>query len=74
MMRLQLMIPENTLIRPEIFDRLLSAFGVTGLILFALPLMFGLMSSSCRCRSVPAAWRSPASITSPIGSTCSAAP
>ena len=44
MMRLQLMIPENTLIRPEIFDRLLSAFGVTGLILFALPLMFGLMS------------------------------
>ena len=44
MMRLQLMIPENTLIRPEIFDRLLSAYGVTGLILFALPLMIGLMS------------------------------
>jgi len=44
MMRLQLMIPENTLMRPEIFDRMLSAFGVTGLILFALPLMLGLMS------------------------------
>jgi cytochrome c oxidase subunit 1 len=44
MMRLQLMIPENTLIRPEIFDRLLSAFGVTSLILFALPLLIGLMS------------------------------
>jgi heme/copper-type cytochrome/quinol oxidase subunit 1 len=44
MMRLQLMIPENTLIRPEIFDRLLSAFGVTGLILFALPLILGLMA------------------------------
>ena len=44
MMRLQLMVPENTLIRPEIFDRLLSAFGVTSLILFALPLLIGLMS------------------------------
>ncbi|MCB0876228.1 MAG: cbb3-type cytochrome c oxidase subunit I [Solirubrobacterales bacterium] len=44
MMRLQLMIPENTLIRPEIFDRLLSAFGVTSVILFALPLLIGLMS------------------------------
>lgn len=44
MMRLQLMIPENTLIRPEIFDRLLSAFGVTSLFLFALPLLIGLMS------------------------------
>lgn len=44
MMRLQLMVPENTLIRPEIFDRLLSAFGVTALLLFALPLAIGLMS------------------------------
>ena len=44
MMRLQLMIPENTLIQPVIFDRLLSAFGVTSLILFAVPLMIGLMS------------------------------
>ncbi|HET6830956.1 MAG TPA: cbb3-type cytochrome c oxidase subunit I [Solirubrobacterales bacterium] len=44
MMRLQLTIPENTLIRPEIFDRLLSAFGATSLLLFALPLVIGLMS------------------------------
>jgi cytochrome c oxidase subunit 1 len=44
MMRLQLAIPENTLIRPEIFDRLLSAFGATSLLLFALPLAIGLMS------------------------------
>ncbi len=44
MMRLQLMVPENTLIRPEIFDRLLSAFGATALLLFALPLAIGLMS------------------------------
>jgi cytochrome c oxidase subunit 1 len=44
MMRLQLMIPENTLIQPVIFDRLLSAFGATSLLLFALPLAIGLMS------------------------------
>ncbi len=44
MMRLQLMVPENTLIRPEIFDRLLSAYGVTALVLFALPLALGLFS------------------------------
>lgn len=44
MMRLQLIIPESTLMRPEIFDRLLSAFGATSLLLFALPLVLGLMS------------------------------
>ncbi len=44
MMRLQLSIPDNTLIRPEIFDRLLSAYGVTALLLFALPLAIGLFS------------------------------
>ncbi len=44
MMRLQLAVPDNTLIRPEIFDRLLSAYGVTALLLFALPLAIGLFS------------------------------
>ena len=44
MMRLQLMVPENSLIRPEIFDRLLSAYGITALLLFALPLAIGLFS------------------------------
>ena len=44
MMRLQLLLPDNTLIRPEIFDRLLSAYGVTALLLFALPLAIGLFS------------------------------
>jgi cytochrome c oxidase subunit I len=44
MMRLQLMIPENSLIRPEIFDRLLSAYGITALMFFALPLAIGLFS------------------------------
>ena len=44
LMRLQLLLPENTLMRPEIFDRLLSAYGVTALLLFALPLFMGLIS------------------------------
>lgn len=43
-MRLQLAVPDNTLMRPEIFDRLLSAYGVTALLFFALPLMIGLIS------------------------------
>ena len=44
MMRLQLIAADNTFIRPDVFDRLLSAYGATALILFALPLMLGLFS------------------------------
>jgi len=44
MMRLQLIVPENSLIRPEVFDRLLSAYGITGIVLFALPLALGLFA------------------------------
>ena len=44
LMRLQLVVSENTFIRPELFDRLLSAYGATALILFALPLAIGLFS------------------------------
>lgn len=44
LMRLQLIVPENTFIRPDLFDRLLSAYGVTALVLFAIPLALGLFS------------------------------
>lgn len=44
LMRFQLLLPENTFIRPDVFDRLFSAYGVTALVLFALPLMIGLFS------------------------------
>src|SRR5690349_1351623 len=44
LMRLQLLLPDNTFIRPDVFDRLFSAYGVTALVLFALPLMIGLFS------------------------------
>lgn len=44
LMRLQLLVNENTFIRPDVFDRLFSAYGVTALVLFALPLALGLFS------------------------------
>jgi heme/copper-type cytochrome/quinol oxidase subunit 1 len=44
MMRIQLIIPDATIIRPEIFNRLLSAYGVTATLLFAVPLLMGLIS------------------------------
>ncbi len=43
LLRAQLIVPENTAIHPEIFDRVLSAFGVTAVILFAIPLALGLI-------------------------------
>jgi heme/copper-type cytochrome/quinol oxidase subunit 1 len=43
LIRLQLIVPENTTIRPEIFDRILSTFGVTAVVLFAIPLALGLI-------------------------------
>jgi heme/copper-type cytochrome/quinol oxidase subunit 1 len=43
LLRVQLMVPENTAIHPEIFDRVSSAFGVTAVILFAIPLALGLI-------------------------------
>ncbi len=41
LMRLQLAVPENTLIEPITFNRLLSIAGTTLIVLFALPLAFG---------------------------------
>ncbi len=38
LMRFQLIVPENTAIIPETFNRVLSAFGVTAVVLFAIPL------------------------------------
>jgi heme/copper-type cytochrome/quinol oxidase subunit 1 len=42
LMRVQLIVPENTMIEPVTFDRLLSAYGATAIVLFALPLAIGL--------------------------------
>ena len=41
-MRLQLAIPENTLLTPVTFNRMLSLYGATAIFLFALPLALGL--------------------------------
>ncbi len=43
LMRLQLAIPENTLLRPEFFNRILSLYGETAIFLFAIPLVVGLI-------------------------------
>ena len=44
LMRLQLLLPDSSLMRPVIFDRLLSTYGVTPMLLFAVPLLLGLIS------------------------------
>jgi len=41
LMRLQLAIPENTFLSPVTFNRMLSLYGVTAIVLFALPLAVG---------------------------------
>ena len=43
-MRTQLIVPENTLTDPEIFNRIMSTFAVTGVVLFAIPLALGLFA------------------------------
>jgi heme/copper-type cytochrome/quinol oxidase subunit 1 len=43
LMRIQLIVPENTLMDPITFDRILSTSGVTWTVLFALPLALGLL-------------------------------
>ncbi len=42
LMRLQLAVPENTMLTPVIFNRVLSLYGATAIFLFAIPLALGL--------------------------------
>jgi cytochrome c oxidase subunit 1 len=44
LMRLQLIIPEQQLIQPEIFNRLMTSSAATFVVLFAIPLALGLIS------------------------------
>lgn len=41
LMRLQLAIPENTMLSPVAFNRMLSLYGATAIFLFAIPLALG---------------------------------
>jgi cytochrome c oxidase subunit 1 len=41
LMRLQLVIPENTFLSPVAFNRMLSYYGATAIFFFALPFVFG---------------------------------
>jgi heme/copper-type cytochrome/quinol oxidase subunit 1 len=42
LMRVQLAVPENTFLSPEVFNRMLSLYGATAIFLFAIPLALGL--------------------------------
>jgi len=42
LMRIQLLVPENTFLSPVAFNRMLSLYGTSAIFLFALPLVFGL--------------------------------
>jgi len=42
LMRLQLLVPENTFLSPVAFNRMLSLYGATGVFFFAIPLVIGL--------------------------------
>ena len=41
--RLQLIVPDSTIMKPEIFNRILSATSVTTVVLFAVPFLIGLI-------------------------------
>jgi heme/copper-type cytochrome/quinol oxidase subunit 1 len=42
LMRIQLLVPENTFLSPVAFNRMLSLYGATAIFLFALPLAIGI--------------------------------
>jgi len=44
LMRVQLIVPESTIVSPDIFDQLLSAYGATAVVLFGIPAALGLIS------------------------------
>ena len=44
LMRAQLIVPENSLIQPEIFDRLMSTYAITFVVFGCVPLALGLIS------------------------------
>jgi cytochrome c oxidase subunit 1 len=44
LMRVQLIVPDSTIIEPELFARLLSASGVTFAVFFCVPLVLGVIS------------------------------
>jgi heme/copper-type cytochrome/quinol oxidase subunit 1 len=43
LLRVQLIVPESTIIAPEVFNRMLAATGTTAVVLVAIPLLLGLI-------------------------------
>ena len=73
LMKLQLIVPDNTMIEPVTFNRILSVTSATLVVLFALPLAVGLFTYLVPLQIGAALWPSRASATSPSGSTSSEA-
>ena len=42
LMRIQLLVPDNTMIEPDVFNQLLSVYGAAAVVFFALPLAIGI--------------------------------
>ena len=73
LMRLQLIVPENSMIQPEIFNRLLSTAPVTLVVLAAVPLALGLIAYIAPLQIGARGVALPVSTNSPTGCTSSAA-
>ena len=67
--RLQLIVPDSTIMKPEIFNRILSATSVTTVVLFAVPFLIGLISYIVPLQIGARGVRCLAYISSPTGST-----
>jgi cytochrome c oxidase subunit 1 len=42
LMRVQLIVPENTMLDPDVFDQLMSVYGAAAIVFFALPFAIGI--------------------------------
>jgi cytochrome c oxidase subunit I+III len=47
-MRIQLAVPENTFLSPDLYNQLFTMHGTTMMFLFAVPIMEGLEFTWCR--------------------------
>jgi cytochrome c oxidase subunit 1 len=68
MIRTQLMVPNNHFISAQQYNEMFTMHGTTMIFLAVMPLNGGVLQpASCRCRSAPATWPSPASTPSRSG-------
>ena len=67
--RLQLAVPNNSLVSPDTYNWLFTMHGTTMIFLVAMPVLFGIMAIIfCRYKSARETWRSRGSMHSVSGS------